>query len=167
PLVVLAVGAVAVGAVVGPLTHWFGGLLHHLPDMTAQEEHPGNLLLMVVSGAVALLGIGLAWWMYVVNPGLPAELAKRFKLLYEMSLNKFDVDELYDSFVVRPLAGFAEFCRLVDHYVIDSIVDLIGHAVRLFADIVFRPMQNGLVQFYALAMVLGLTVFLIALARAL
>jgi NADH-quinone oxidoreductase subunit L len=167
PLVVLAVGAVGVGAVVGPLTHWFGRLLHHLPDMTAEAGHTENLLLMTMSGAVALAGIGLAWWMYVVKPGLPAELAKRFQLLYQMSLNKFDVDELYDSFVVRPLAGFAEFCRLIDLYVIDSIVDLTGHAVRLFADIVFRPMQNGLVQFYALAMVLGLTVFLIALARAL
>jgi NADH-quinone oxidoreductase subunit L len=30
----------------------------------------------------------------------------------------------------------------------------------------FRPIQNGLVQFYALAMALGLTVFLIALVRA-
>jgi hypothetical protein len=31
----------------------------------------------------------------------------------------------------------------------------------------FRPVQNGLVQFYALAMVLGLTVFLLALIRSL
>jgi len=84
-----------------------------------------------------------------------------------MSLNKFEVDELYDSLIVRPLEGFAEFCRLFDHYVVDGIVDLIGHVPRLTADILFRPMQNGLVQFYALAMVLGLTVFLIALARAL
>src|SRR5262249_12325336 len=63
--------------------------------------------------------------------------------------------------------GFAEFCRLIDHYVIDGVVDLIGHVPRLVADVLFRPMQNGLVQFYALAMGLGLTVFLIALARAL
>jgi NADH-quinone oxidoreductase subunit L len=50
--------------------------------------------------------------------------------------------------------------------VIDGLVDLVGHIPRLLGDL-FRPVQNGLVQFYALAMVLGLTVFLIALARAL
>ena len=46
-------------------------------------------------------------------------------------------------------------------------MDLIGHVPRLIGDFLFRPMQNGLVQFYALAMVLGLTVFLIALVRGL
>ena len=62
--------------------------------------------------------------------------------------------------------GFARFCRVIDMYLVDSLVDLLGHLPR-FVGILFRPMQNGLVQFYALAMVLGLTVFLLALVRAL
>jgi NADH-quinone oxidoreductase subunit L len=167
PLLVLATGAVGVGALVGPLTHWFGHLVSHLPDLTPEAAHHENLLLMLISSIVALAGIGVAWWMYVVQPGLPGRLANRLQALYQLSLNKFEIDELYDSLIVRPLAGFAEFCRLIDHYVVDGIVDLIGHVPRLIADILFRPMQNGLVQFYALAMVLGLAVFLIALARAL
>ena len=167
PLVVLAVGAVALGAIVGPMTHWFGHLLGYLPDLDPRAEHHANVLLMTVSGAVALGGIAVAWWMYVLQPSLPGRLVLRIQGHYQLSLNKFEVDELYDSLVVRPLAGLAEFCRLIDHYLIDSIVDLIGHVPRLVADFLFRPMQNGLVQFYALAMVLGLTVFLIALARAL
>ena len=112
-------------------------------------------------------GIVVAWFMYIAQPELPGRLVQHMQVAYQMSLNKFEVDELYDSLIVRPLLGFAEFCRLIDHYLVDGIVDLIGHVPRLIADFLFRPMQNGLVQFYALAMVLGLTVFLMALVRAL
>jgi NADH-quinone oxidoreductase subunit L len=167
PLMVLAVGALAVGGVLGPLTHWFGHFLSYLPDLEARAEHPESLGLMAISGFVAIGGIAVAWWMYLAEPGMAGRLARGLQGLYQLSLNKFHVDEVYDAFIVRPLAGFAEFCRLIDLYVIDSLVDLVGHVPRLIGDFLFRPMQNGLVQFYALAMVLGLTVFLIALARGL
>ena len=51
---------------------------------------------------------------------------------------------------------------MFDQYVVDGLVDLVGQVPRLLG-VLFRPVQNGLVQFYALAMVLGLTVFLLAL----
>ena len=133
-----------------------GLLVLALPATAEIRGLPGpEVLTRVVASAAPAAGDR----MVKVSPQLQA--------LYQASLNKFEVDELYDSLIVRPLAGFAEFCRLFDQYVIDGIVDLIGHLVRLVGDILFRPMQNGLVQFYALAMVLGLTVFLIALARGL
>ena len=47
----------------------------------------------------------------------------------------------------------------------DQCVDLVGQVPRLLG-LVFRPIQNGLAQFYALAMALGLAVFLVALAFA-
>ena len=58
--------------------------------------------------------------------------------------------------------GWPTFCRVFDQYVVDGLVDLVGQMPRLFG-VLFRPVQNGLVQFYALAMVLGLAVFLLAL----
>ena len=48
-------------------------------------------------------------------------------------------------------------------YVVDALVDLVGAVPKLLGGL-FRPVQNGLVQFYALAMVLGLLVFLLARA---
>jgi NADH-quinone oxidoreductase subunit L len=59
------------------------------------------------------------------------------------------------------LAGLAAFCRIIDLYVVDSLVDLLGQMPRLVGQL-FRPIQNGLVQFYALAMALGLAMFLLA-----
>ena len=70
--------------------------------------------------------------------------------------------EIFSFFIVQPLLGFAEFARLIDLYVVDGLVDLIGQVPR-FVGQVFRPIQNGLTQFYGLAMALGMTVFLVAL----
>ncbi len=43
----------------------------------------------------------------------------------------------------------------------DGLVDLVGQVPR-YVGSVFRPIQNGLVQFYALLMVLGVAGFLLS-----
>jgi NADH-quinone oxidoreductase subunit L len=162
PLAILAVGAVAVGWI-EPSTHGFSGLfLEHTVGLNDLGEPLPNLWVMAISGAVALAGIGLAWIVYGHRQGSADRIAERVPALYQLSLNKFHFDELYDFFIVKPLEGFAEFCRLIDLYLVDGLVDLVGQVPRLVGGL-FRPVQNGLVQFYALAMILGLTVFLLAL----
>jgi NADH-quinone oxidoreductase subunit L len=167
PLMILAVFAFGVGAVVA-LTH---SLTHFLESTTplkafrTEGEHTMNVVLMAGSTAFALAGLGLAYVMYVKRPDAPGKLATAMQGLYQLSLNKFFVDELYGKMVER-VEGFADFCKTIDQEVVDGLVDLTGEAPRLVGAL-FRPVQNGLVQFYALAMMLGLTVFLIALARSL
>jgi NADH-quinone oxidoreductase subunit L len=118
---------------------------------------------MVVSSLIALAGIGIAYWMYVRRPGLADRLVRFIPGLYQLSRNKFYLDELYAALVVQPLSGLASFCRVFDLHLVDGLVDLVGQVPRFLGQL-FRPIQNGLVQFYALAMVLGLAVFLSALA---
>jgi NADH-quinone oxidoreductase subunit L len=162
PLVVLAIGAVLVG-LIEPLTHAFSGMLrHHTTGISDLPEQPTNYTAMAAGSLVAILGILGAVYVYKLRAGLADRMARGAPGLYQMSLNKFGFDELYYAFVVKPLDGVAEFCRLFDFYVIDKIVDIVGLIPRLFG-VLFRPVQNGLVQFYALAMILGLTVFLLAL----
>jgi NADH-quinone oxidoreductase subunit L len=161
PLMILAVFALGVGAVLGP-THLFGHFVSHTPGLPAPEEGSLNYWMMFVSSLVALVGIGVAWLMYIRQPDLPGRMARSAQGLYQLSLNKFHIDELYDSLILKPLAGFTTFTRIFDLYVLDGLVDLTGYLLR-WCGFRFRPVQNGLVQFYALAMVLGLTVFLIAL----
>jgi NADH-quinone oxidoreductase subunit L len=165
PLIVLAVGAVAVGVVVEPFTHWFSGFLNgHTPTLKEEATVELNYPLMLMSSMVALCGIALAWWVYVREPGTAGKMANRMRDLYQLSLNKFHVDELYEAFILRPLAAVIALCRVFDQYIVDGLVDLIGQVPRLIG-VLFRPVQNGLIQFYALAMILGLVVFLLALAR--
>jgi NADH-quinone oxidoreductase subunit L len=166
PLMILAFGAVGVGIVIEPFTHWFSDLLTLTSFLGPLHDHGMNLALMAVSGVIALAGIGLAWWMYVRAPAAPGQLARRFQELYQLSLNRFHVDELYDFFLVQPLAGLAKFCGVIDYFVVDGLVDLVGHVPRLTA-VLFRDLQNGLVQVYGLAMVLGLVMLLTGLVLAL
>jgi len=165
PLRVLAVGAVGLGIVLEPFTHWLSHLIEGrfmLGLLPQPAEHGHNWALMLGSSVFALGGVGAAWFMYVRQPGFADRLAQGVSALYQLSLNKFHVDELYYALLVQPLNGLAEFSRIFDQYVVDGLVDLVGHIPGLVGRLL-RPIQNGLVQFYALAMMLGLTVFLGAL----
>ncbi len=168
PLMVLAIGAVAAGFVMHPMlellhaTTFVDFLAEHTAGMAILAPHPVNWLLLVITIATAIGGIALGLWVYAREPQVAARTAQSMPGLYQASLNKFFFDELYQRFIVNPLDGLAEFCRVLDFFVIDKIVDIVGMIPRLIG-VLFRPVQNGLVQFYALAMILGLTVFLLAL----
>jgi NADH-quinone oxidoreductase subunit L len=166
PMAILALGAVALGMIFGP-TGIFNHFLEErwmrtafrdlLPDV---EEHHHNLLVMSASGVLALAGIGLAWWMYVLKPAAAKKWAQALPRVYGLSRNKFYLDDIY-AVLVRLLAGFAQVLRVIDLYVVDGIVDLIAQVPR-WLGMLARPVQNGLVQFYALLMMLGLAGFLLS-----
>jgi NADH-quinone oxidoreductase subunit L len=80
---------------------------------------------------------------------------------YRLSSGKFFFDELYNWGVVKPLEVFAGVLAWLDRYLVDGIVNLFG-AVPRWLGAGFRNLQMGLVQFYALAMLLGLVVLLLA-----
>ena len=169
PLMILAVGALFAGMAVGtPFTPFLTEYLQHhwiraafssawLPD---KAEHI-NMPLMTGGILFSLGGIAVAFWMYVRQPALASTLAEEMPGPYELSRNRFYIDELYDIFIVQPMTGFTVFCRIFDTYVIDGLVDLIGQVPR-FGGNLFRPIQNGLVQFYALLMILGVAGFLLS-----
>jgi NADH:ubiquinone oxidoreductase subunit 5 (subunit L)/multisubunit Na+/H+ antiporter MnhA subunit len=170
PLIVLAAGAVFAGVVFGnPVNHLFQDYLHQqwiLPSFVpalrpSSYIHHINLPLMIASSVIALAGIAVAYWMYIQEPQAAAKMVKRVPELYELARNRFYLDELYDIFIVKPLTGVATFCRVFDQYVVDGLVDFLGQVPR-FTGYLFRPIQNGLVQFYALLMILGVAGFLLS-----
>jgi NADH-quinone oxidoreductase subunit L len=167
PLRILAVGAVGLGMIIGP-TAVLGDFLHEhwtsraFPKLLPQAaEHHDDYLLMLVSSLVAVAGVAVAYGFYVKNPMLPLGLAHRFRGAYELSRNKFYLDELYNAFLVKPIEGLAWLLRVLDQYLLDGLVDLVAQ-VPAFVGYLFRPIQNGLVQFYALLMALGLGGFLLS-----
>ena len=168
PLVVLAVGSLMVGWAGGGIARFLGNtpsleyLVRRAPETGA--EAGSHWLVPSLSLLVVACGIGLAWLLY---------LGKRTRLealtrvmddlgLYRLSYGKFFVDQIYLIFIVWPLEGFGWLCYWVDRYVIDGLVNLCGVAPRALGASI-RSLQSGLIQYYALAMVLGLLVLLASL----
>jgi NADH-quinone oxidoreductase subunit L len=165
PLVILAFGALGVGLVLAlPPLHLFEHFLagHWIEPqfgtLAPDKPHPMNWLLMGISSLVAVSGVVVAYLMYVKSPGTASEIARRMSNVYELSRNKFYFDEIYDLVIIKPMTVLAHVCKIVDTYLIDGLVDLIGQ-IPVFSGFMVRPVQNGLVQFYALLMVLGLAGF--------
>lgn len=159
PLFVLAIGAVLLGVAIGP-THLFGSFIERTPSFQWLDhpEHHANFMLMATSGLLALIGIGAAYCFYVARPTIPRRIANAIPVLVRASQNRFYLDEVYSAIAVGPLNALAIVSRVFD-MVVDGMVDLSGHVVSFFGRLL-RPIQNGLVQFYALAMVMSLVVFL-------
>jgi proton-translocating NADH-quinone oxidoreductase chain L len=172
PLMILAVGSAFIGAILGMTgllghffeDHWMRLTLREggFPNLLPREvEHHHNYWLMAGSSLFALGGIALAYFVYVKHPAKAAEMASSMKGLYGLSRNKFYLDELFALLFVSPVTRLAQLVRLVDNYVVDGIVDLCGQLPAALGQ-ALKPLQNGLVQFYALLMALGVAGFMLA-----
>jgi len=163
PLMVLAVGAVFVGIVAEPFTHWFSGFLSRSSQLAQASNHQHaahhvNWSLIIGSVAAALSGVIVAWWMYVKKPSTADAIARRFPVGYHASLNRLYVDEIYNLLFVQPMNLIALICRGIEALVFD-MVRLIASIPRGVAESI-RPLQNGLVQFYALTTAMGVAAFI-------
>ena len=125
----------------------------------ARQIEGGQASSTVHIGETAFLGVGIAWWAY--GKGVPVSLPSSrwgFHTLHTLSRDTLYVDELYAALVVKPAKTLAVAGRQIDGLAA-GIARLVAFVPRL-AGTLLRPLQNGLVQFYALGMVLGLAVFL-------
>ena len=173
PLGVLAVGAVIAGVAVEPFGNGFSHFLSRSPSVTVANaayvktanlpvvDHPHFSWGIAATGtAAALAGLGVAFALY--RNGVPVRVPAAFESVRSLSANKLYVDEIYGAAVVRPAEMAATAARQFDG-VVDSLGRLVGYVPRVVASVV-RPLQNGLVQYYALGTVLGLAVFLALVA---
>jgi NADH-quinone oxidoreductase subunit L len=114
-----------------------------------------ELLMMVISVVIALIGIGIAYLFYVKNPALPKLLAERWKGLYKLVFNKYYVDELYEILFIKSLKGLGTgLWKGFDDFVIDGTINGIAYLIGWLSG-VMRRMQTGLVQNYAFSMIIG------------
>ncbi|MEN8158890.1 MAG: NADH-quinone oxidoreductase subunit L [Myxococcota bacterium] len=114
--------------------------------------------LAVGSVAVAGVGIGVAFWLYLWQPALPGKIRQALAGAHRLVVNKFYVDELYDALFVRPTVSASEnvLYRGIDATVIDDVaVNGSARFVRGFASGVLRHFQSGLAQGYLVVMLIG------------
>ena len=164
PLFVLAGFSLVIGLFLGP-TGVYARQLAQSTSLGGHGDEPHSYALMGLSAVIFFAGYGLARWMYVVSPAVPAKLERVLRPLHRLSLGKFFLDELFTYLIVIPVKVIALLCTLLDKYLIDGILDFVGSIPSLVGRIV-RPIQNGLISNYAWVMLLGVVVFLIQMLRA-
>ncbi|OQW30269.1 MAG: NADH dehydrogenase [Nitrospira sp. SG-bin1] len=185
PLVVLAFLSIVGGLILGfPPEHgWLHGFLGPVVGSGNEPEAGAGLtiLLMSIAIVIALVGWGLAHFLYAVSPMTADGWAEKFAGAYRILLNKYYVDELYDRLLVEPLkrlgAGLDWFDRRIidgivrgvgrladwgasgstwiEKYVVYAGLNVIGYGNHLAAR-EGRKMQSGMVHHYAAIIVAGL-----------
>ena len=112
--------------------------------------------LMAFSVAFALLAWFFASRLYHSGFDLASGLRSKWESLYQLSLNKWYVDELYNTLIIQPGRLFSTHVlwRLFDQNVIDRAVNTTADVTRMVGNSI-RPLQNGLTQNYALIFTLG------------
>jgi len=130
------------------------------------ENHSLEVLLMLLSVAVGLAGIGTAWFLYNKKPALPAKITAGFGGLYKLVFNKYYIDELYEYTIVRPGYFLSDklMFRLVDTGIIEGIVNGVGIMARLIGSTV-RLAQSGVVRTYAFFFLIGFLYLLYTLLK--
>jgi len=159
PLVLLAVGSVVAGYALFPGAHGARVRLPELlqPVFRLPESHVPQLAwLPVVATLTGIVGILIAWYLYLAMPELRASLARPLRPALRLFGAKYFFDHVYDGFVRRVVVAGSDrlLWKRVDAGWIDGAVNLTGSLTRAFAE-TLRPVQTGFVRHYVLLVLAG------------
>ena len=174
PLILLAVPSVIIGFLtIQPML--FGEFLkgaifvnsdiHQSMAVLAEEFHgPLQLALHGLTSLpfwLALAGVVSAYYMYIVNPSLPAAIKSRTLPLYNLLENKYYLDWINENILARGARGLGTlFWKVGDQFLIDGLlVDGSWKMVGKLSNVV-RKAQSGYLYHYALVMILGIFVLM-------
>lgn len=164
PLMILAVLSLTGGWVakrfndfLGPVFQQASVAIAHLPA----GENSTEIIFPVVSVVVSLMGISLAYLLYVRKPELPDALAAQFRHFHTLLVRKYYMDEIYQLLIVRPVVAGSTYLlwRAIDAGTIDGMVNGAAKRTRGFGDSL-RRMQSGNIRSYAGWVLLGAVVLI-------
>jgi NAD(P)H-quinone oxidoreductase subunit 5 len=163
PLVVLAFPSILVGLVGTPFNNYFEHFIS-APGHVVEHAHEFDLTEFLFMGGssvgIGLIGITIASLMYLQGKIDPRAIAAKIPTLYNLSLNKWYIDDIYNSVFVIGLRRIARQVMEVDYRVVDGAVNLTGLATLLGGE-GLKYFETGRAQFYALIFfgaVLGLVI---------
>jgi NADH-quinone oxidoreductase subunit L len=177
PLLLLAVPSLLIGAVtIEPMLFgdWFRGVIAVASDrhgaMAALSNSFHGALAMGLHGLVslpfflALAGVVLAWYCYLVRPDLPVLVANQLRLVYTVLTNHYYFDRINEIVFA---AGARRLGRglwtIGDRTIIDGA--MVNGTASIVGDVASRAsaLQTGRLYHYAFSMILGIAVLLLFL----
>ena len=169
PLVLLAIPSVVVGFVtIGPML--FGDFfrdaifvnehIHKAMEVLREEYHgPVQLAVHGLTSApfwLALAGVVTSYYMYMVNPALPAAIKRNVQPIYTLLENKYYMDWFNERVLAPAARGLGVVLwKVGDQAVIDGACVNGSWRVVGWISGVVRKVQTGYLYDYALTMVLG------------
>jgi NADH-quinone oxidoreductase subunit L len=160
---VLAIGAVGLGALQIPgVTE----VVHHFLEPTFEdsryyaelEASPATAWIgLAVGTLLALLGIAIAYRLWIKDAAAPARIRTRLAALHRVFINKWYFDELIETLIVRPFAWFGRFARnTFERLVVNGLVVGGTAGVVRAGSAAVRGIQSGFLRAYAALLLLGL-----------
>ena len=174
PLILLAIPSVVIGFMtIGPMLfgEFFKGAIfvnlerHPAMEELARSFHgPAQMAwhgLMTAPFWLALSGVVLAWYMYLVNPALPAAIKRMFQPVYILLENKYYLDWFNENVLARGTRALGTGLwkggdqALIDGALVDGSWKLVGWVSGLV-----RRLQSGYIYHYAFGMIIGVFVLM-------
>jgi len=179
PLVILA-GLSMIGGAIGfpkvaqniGLSNWIHDYLvghgDHIGPVAEPEIHSHmsvstEIGLILLGAMIAVAGVLWAWRFFgKYELGGDEMIRNRFGTLYRWWQSGYYWDKFYERTLVRPIIGGAQKALApFDKHIVDGLVNSVGRVSMVFSWL-FSRMQTGIVQNYALVILLG-SVIIIAL----
>jgi NADH-quinone oxidoreductase subunit L len=174
PLVLLAIPSVVIGFMtIEPMLFgeffknaiFVDGAKHHA--MKELEEGFHGPVAMAIHGLttapfwLALAGVVLSWYMYMINPAVPAAIKRACGPIYRLLENKYYLDWINENIIARGTRALGTgLWKGGDQAIIDGAV--VNGSWKLVGRIsgVVRWMQSGYIYHYAFAMLLGIFILM-------
>lgn len=174
PLVLLAIPSVVIGFMtIEPML--FGEFFKDAIAVDANKHHAmkelgeafHGPLAMAIHGLqtapfwLALAGVVLSFYMYMVNPALPAAIKRAFGPVYRLLENKYYLDWINENILARGARAFGTGLwkggdqALIDGAVVNGSWKVVG---RISGAV--RWLQSGYIYHYAFAMLLGIFILM-------
>jgi len=141
-------------------TDWLDTFLEPtFANSTIQAPENDTLLAfgLVLGTALGLLGIFIAFNIWVRHPGTSARWQERFSGLHRLFVNKWYFDELIDTLIVRPALWFGRWGQQTFErvFVNGTLIGGTSGIVRAGSAAV-RAAQSGFLRAYAALLLLGI-----------
>jgi NADH-quinone oxidoreductase subunit L len=170
PLVLLAIPSVFIGYfTIEPMLFgdffkdaiYVNANLHPAMHELHEEFHGALEMAVHALSSVPLLlawsGLTLSYYMYMVNPALPAAILRIFAPIHTLLVNKYYLDDFNEKVLAKGSRALATVLwksgdqGLIDGVVVNGSWKLVGVVSRLS-----KQLQTGFLYHYALVMILGM-----------
>ncbi|MFK5969904.1 MAG: NADH-quinone oxidoreductase subunit L [Candidatus Marithrix sp.] len=170
PLIALAIPSILIGMfTIGPMifgNYFSDSIFVAVGHNPFDPEHYHGFIYFMLHGLIqppiflAAAGVGLAYFLYIKRPELPAMIAERTGIVYKILVEKYYFDRFNDWFFAGGTRKIGSFMwqfgdvKFIDGF-INGIADLIDWTASKT-----RKVQTGFLYHYAFSMIIGLAVML-------